>query len=72
MNIGTQNLPGEFAVYNNGTWNSYMNQFIPKVFVSAMFLLTASDLAVKCEGVPLPRERPPVLEDQTAAPTVAP
>ncbi len=47
-----------------------MNQFIPKVFVSAMFLLMASDLAVKCETVPLPRERPPVLEDQTAAPKI--
>jgi hypothetical protein len=45
-----------------------VHQFIPKAVVSAMFLLMASDFAVKSETVPLPRERPPDLEDQTSAP----
>ena len=44
-----------------------MHQFIPKEFVCAIVLLMASALAVKSETVPLPRERPPVLEDQTSA-----
>ena len=44
-----------------------MHQFIPKEVVCAIVLLVASALAVKSETVPLPRERPPVLEDQTSA-----
>ena len=47
-----------------------MHQFIPKKFVCAIVLLMASALAVKSETVPLPRERPPVLEDQTSAPKI--
>ena len=47
-----------------------MHQFIPKEFVCAIVLLMASALAVKSETVPLPRERPPVLEDQTSAPKI--
>ena len=44
-----------------------MHQFISKEFVCAVVFLMASALAVKSETVPLPRERPPVLEDQTLA-----
>jgi hypothetical protein len=44
-----------------------VHQFIPKKFVYAIVLLMASALAVKSETVPLPRERPPVPEDQTSA-----
>jgi hypothetical protein len=44
-----------------------VHQFIPKEFVCAVVFLMASALAVKSETVPLPRERPPVLEDQTSA-----
>ena len=44
-----------------------MHQFIPKEVVCAVVLLVASALAVKSETVPLPRERPPVREDQTSA-----
>ena len=44
-----------------------MHQFTPKKFVYAFVLLMASALAVKSETVPLPRERPPTLEDQTSA-----
>ena len=47
-----------------------MHQFIPKEFVCAIVLLVASALAVKSETVPLPRARPPVLEDQTSAPKI--
>jgi hypothetical protein len=44
-----------------------VHQFIPKKFVYALVPLMASALPVKSETVPLPRERPPVLEDQTSA-----
>ena len=44
-----------------------MHQFISKEFVCAVVFLMASALAAKSETVPLPRERPPVLEDQTLA-----
>jgi hypothetical protein len=47
-----------------------VHQFIPKEFVCAIVLLVASALAVKSETVPLPRARPPVLEDQTSAPKI--
>ena len=47
-----------------------MHQFIPKEFVCAIVLLVANALAVKSETVPLPRARPPVLEDQTSAPKI--
>ena len=47
-----------------------MHQFIPKEVVCAIVLLVASALAVKSETVPLPRARPPVLEDQTSAPKI--
>ena len=47
-----------------------MHQFIPKEFVCAIVLLVASALAVKSETVPLPRARPPALEDQTSAPKI--
>jgi hypothetical protein len=47
-----------------------VHRFIPKEFVCAIVVLMASALAVKSEIVPLPRERPPVLEDQTSAPKI--
>jgi hypothetical protein len=47
-----------------------VHQFIPKAVVSAMFLLVASDFAVKSETVPLPRERSPVPKHQTSAPKI--
>ena len=47
-----------------------MHQFIAKEFVCAIVLLVATALAVKSETVPLPRSRPPVLEDHTSAPKI--
>jgi hypothetical protein len=44
-----------------------VHQFTPKGFACAIVLLMASALTVKSETVPLPRERPPVLEDKTSA-----
>jgi hypothetical protein len=46
-----------------------VHQFIPKEFVCAIVLLMATTV-VKSETAPLPRARPPVLEDQTSAPKI--
>ena len=45
-----------------------MRLITPKKFVCVIVFLTGTALAVKSETVPLPRERPPDLEDQTSAP----
>jgi len=42
-----------------------VHQFIPKTFACAVSLLMASALSTKSETMPLPRERPSVLEDHT-------
>jgi hypothetical protein len=47
-----------------------VHHFIPKEFVCALVLLLEGALALKAETVPLPRERPSVLEDQTSAPKI--
>jgi hypothetical protein len=47
-----------------------MHQFIPKKFVCAIVLLTGSALASNAEIVPVPRERPPILEDQSSTPKI--
>ena len=47
-----------------------MHQFIPKTFVCAIVLLTGSALASNAETVPVPRERPPILEDQSSTPKI--
>ena len=52
------------------SWTSLVHQFIPKELVCTIVLLMASALAVKSETVPLPRERPSVLQDQTSAPKI--
>ena len=67
---GTRSWPNEFHQIIPLTGRSFVHQFIPKEFVCAIVLLVASALAVKSETVPLPRARPPVLEDQTSAPKI--
>ena len=47
-----------------------VHQFIPKTFACAVSLLMASALSTKSETMPLPRERPSVLEDHTLSPKV--
>ena len=47
-----------------------VHQFIPKTFACAGSLLMASALSTKSETMPLPRERPSVLEDHTLSPKV--
>jgi len=47
-----------------------VHQFTPKKFGCAFVLLLEGTLALKAETVPLPRERPSVLEDQTSAPKI--
>jgi hypothetical protein len=67
---GTGNRPNEFPHIISLTGCSLVHRFIPKEFVCAIVVLMASALAVKSEIAPLPRERPPVLEDQTSAPKI--
>jgi hypothetical protein len=47
---------------------AYLHQFMAKKLVSAIVLLMGNAVAVKAETVPVPRERPPVLQDQILAP----
>jgi hypothetical protein len=47
-----------------------VHQFIPKTLVCAIVLLTGSALASNAETVPVPRERPPILEDQSSTPKI--
>jgi hypothetical protein len=48
-----------------------VRQIIPKTFVCAMVFLTGTALASNAETIPLPRERPPVLEeDRSSAPKI--
>jgi hypothetical protein len=67
---GNGKLANEFPQIIPLTGRSFVHQFIPKEVVCAIVLLVASALAVKSETVPLPRARPPVLEDQTSAPKI--
>src|ERR1700722_15547603 len=67
---GNGKLANEFHQIIPLTGRSFVHQFIPKEVVCAIVLLVASALAVKSETVPLPRARPPVLEDQTSAPKI--
>ena len=67
---GTGNWPNEFPHIIPLTGRSSVHQFIPKEFVCAIVLLMASALVVKSETVPLPRARPPILDDHTSAPKI--
>ena len=67
---GTGNWLNEFPHVKTANWTFPVYQCIPKEFVCAIVVLMASALAAKSEIVPLPRERPPVLEDHTSAPKI--
>src|SRR5580704_18439893 len=48
-----------------------VRQIIPKTFVCAIVFLTGTALASNADTIPLPRERPPVLEeDRSSAPKI--
>jgi Extensin-like protein C-terminus len=49
---------------------SSVHHFTSKKFICAIALLMGSALALKAETVPLPRDRPPILEDQSSAPKI--